>query len=119
MEPLRVLCVHGVGDHHSDTTWQADWTRAITQSVARFDTSRVVLVDFLMYDEIFERYPLGAATIASAIFKLSASGIIHGIGDLFRRGRGFADIPARVRWTAGMVVQWGDKPQLRAECAAR
>jgi hypothetical protein len=117
MEPLRVLCVHGVGDHHSDTTWQADWTRAITQSIARFNAGRLVLVDFLMYDSIFmqKKYQIGLDDIASAVVKLSLSGIVHGIGDLLRRGRGIGDVPSRVRWTAGMVVQWADEPGLRQE----
>src|SRR5688500_16211813 len=100
MDPLRVLCVHGVGDHHSDTTWQSDWTRVITESVTRFAPQRKVQTDFLDYDDIFQDYPITAATVAGAVWKLSVSGVVHGLADLFRRHRGIADIPARVRWTA-------------------
>jgi len=114
--PIRVLCVHGVGDHHSDTTWRADWQAAIRQSVARFTTTRPVQCDFILYDYIFEKqeYQITALSIASAVWKLSVSGVMHGVTDLFRRQRGLADISSRIRWTAGMVVQWADKPRLRA-----
>src|SRR5688572_21109461 len=118
--PIRVLCVHGVGDHHSDTTWQHDWQAAIRQSVARFTATRPVIFDFVLYDDIFAKreYQITPLSIASAVWKLSVSGVVHGVNDLFRRQRGLADISSRIRWTAGMVVQWADKPRLRAETRA-
>ena len=36
MPALRVLCVHGIGDHHTSTTWEADWQAAVR---ARLDVS--------------------------------------------------------------------------------
>jgi hypothetical protein len=114
---LRVLCVHGVGDHHSDTTWQQDWALAIYQSVADHDASRRVAVDFLMYDDIFQKanYQISAPMVASAVWQLSVSGVVNGIQDLFHRGRGLRDVASQVRWTAGMIVQWADQEDLRAE----
>ena len=48
-----------------------------------------------------------------------ASGVVHGLGDLFSRSRGLFDIPDVVRWTAGMVAQWVSDDALRADARAR
>ena len=118
---MKILCVHGVGDHHSDTTWQADWSAVIRAGIRRFDPNREVAVEFVMYDDIFEKkkYRIQPWDLATAVTKLTVSGIIHGIGDFFRRGRGLGDLTARIRWTAGMIVQWADEPDLRKETRAR
>jgi metacaspase-1 len=147
MPSLRVLCVHGVGDHHTSTTWEADWQAAVRSAVAVWDANLTVEFDFLLYDDLFEKYPLDPATYAEAIYKLGGSGIAvgvndavnavegaidqvgqavggavndvaTGIGGLFR-SRGLADIPAELRWTAGMVAQWADSDGLRAESRTR
>jgi hypothetical protein len=115
---MRILCLHGVGDHHSDVTWQTDWANAIRNAIWQFDPGREVTFHYMMYDYIFQKYPLDAGTIAGALWKLSVSGIVNGIGDLFRRSRGIADVSSRVRWTAGMVVQWAQEADLRTETRA-
>src|SRR5262249_36524483 len=72
-----------------------------------------VACDFLKYDPLFEKAPLHSATYASALASLLASGVVHGIGDLFTRSRALFDIPDKVRWTAGMVAQWASDEVLR------
>ncbi len=92
---LRVLCIHGVGHQEKDTGWQIRWQPEIRPEFR-----------FTEYDALFDAAELDAATVAEAILRLSASGIVHGIGDLFRRRRAFGGLAERVRWTAGMVAQW-------------
>lgn len=112
--PLKVLCVHGVGDHHSNLTWQSDWSTAILSGLRRWNPSATASFHFIPYDDLFSAAKLNAATVTAAIWKLGTSGIVHGIGDLFgRRTRGLRDFPQQLRWTAGMVAQWADDPKLR------
>ncbi|MBI1853452.1 MAG: caspase family protein, partial [Planctomycetes bacterium] len=119
VDGLRVLCVHGIGDHHTDLSWELQWQDAILAGLRRWRPHQDATFEFPLYDDIFERHPLDAATIAEAVWKLGVSGIVHGIGDLFRRTRGLEDVSAGLRWTAGMVAQWASDDDLREEARRR
>jgi hypothetical protein len=112
---LRVLCVHGVGDHRNDLRWQNGWETAIRKGVDRWNPNRKVDLRFVFYEDLFEKASLGLRDTLNALRKLLGSGIHYGISDLFRRRRGLFDIPERLRWTAGMVVQWAENEPLREE----
>ncbi len=120
-ETMRVLCVHGVGNHRDDLDWQSQWREVIERGVRTWDPQRQVELDFIMYDDIFAQHPISVAATASALAQLMMSGVVHGITDIFRtRGaRGLFDIPERLRWTAGMVVQWVENETLRTETRSR
>lgn len=111
---LRVLCIHGVGHQERDTGWQIRWQALVAEGLQRWDPEIRPEFRFTAYDALFDAAELDAATVAEAILRLSASGIVHGIGDLFRRRRGFGAVAERVRWTAGMVAQWAADEALRA-----
>lgn len=116
--PLRVLCVHGVGNHQASLDWQERWRDTIRHALARWSPARTVEFHFVMHDHLFDKAPLGPLQIADALAKLLGSGLWHGIGDLFGRlsrggRRGPMSLSQRVRWTAGMVVQWAENPSLR------
>jgi hypothetical protein len=136
MATLRVLGIHGVGDHHSNTSWMGQWEQAIQRAVGTWDPSMKVQCTFPLYDQFFEdsRFKLNAGSYANALFKLSTSavevgvaaveekvgevvsGVENFIGGLFHpSSRGLADVPIELRWTAGMVAQWADYDQLRKE----
>jgi metacaspase-1 len=117
--PLKILCIHGVGDHHTSLAWQDDWKAAILAGLRRWAPDADATIDFLVYDDLFDAADMNAGTVASAVWKLGTSGIWHGIGDIFRRSRGLMDIPAELRWTAGMVAQWGENERLRELCRGR
>jgi len=68
-----------------------------------------------MYDTLFDKAPLNPVTYAKAFAELLASGIVHGVGDLFTRERGLFDVPDQIRWTAGMVAQWASEEKLRED----
>jgi hypothetical protein len=135
--PLRVVCIHGVGDHHTNLDWADQWRHAIQDAVATWNVNQSVTCDFLLYDDLFQHANLSPATYAEALFKLGGSGLVaageaiadkvgqtvdditSGIGSLFHPSRGLADIPAELRWTAGMVAQWAADKNLRDSACAR
>jgi len=120
MATLKILGVHGIGDHHSNLAWEEEWKNAIESGLRRWSPGIECEFSFLLHDAIFDKYPISALDVAEAVAKLGASGVYHSIGDaltgLFSRRRGFfEDVSSTVRWTAGMVVQWAENDRLRAE----
>jgi hypothetical protein len=105
---ISVLCIHGVGLGDVDPDLEDAWTKAISDGLTAWNPGLqdAVACDFLKYDPLFEKAPLNPATYGHAFANLLASGVVHGIGDLFTRERGLLEVPDRVRWTAGMVAQW-------------
>lgn len=118
---FSVLCVHGVGHGDVDPNLRASWSRAIQDGLAAWNPKLTGAVDceFVMYDALFDRPPQNPAAYAVAFARVLASGVVHGLGDLFSRSRGLFDIPDVVRWTAGMVAQWVSDDALRADARAR
>lgn len=115
-QSLRIMGVHGVGNHHDDLSWQDEWKDAISAGLLRWNPQLKLEFHFPLYDDIFSAEQITAAQSAAAIAKLLGSGIVHGIGGLFhRRSRGLFDLPDRIRWTAGMVVQWTESEPLRRQ----
>ncbi len=112
---MKILCVHGVGHGETDPNLVPSWTEAITQAVGRWTPDTQLQLDFLHYDQYFQDAESNLATYAEAVAKLLMSGIVHGVGDLFTRSRGFFDFPEQVKWTAGMVAQWTADEKLRAK----
>ncbi len=111
----HILCVHGVSHGDADANLRPSWTEAITTGLQAWDSDLAVTCDFLSYDDLFDQAPLNPVTYGSAFARLLASGVSHGIGDLFSRERGLFDLPDKIRWTAGMVAQWVTDQQLRAQ----
>ena len=118
-EPLRILCVHGVGHQEKDPAFEGSWREAITHGLTEWSLERPFEIEFVAYDDLFAADPPSVFDVAQAVVKLGASGLIHGVGDLFRRRRGFGDIAESTRWTAGMVVQWAENERLRAASRKR
>jgi hypothetical protein len=116
---LKILCIHGVGHEEADPDFQAGWKMAIASGVMRWNPDRLIEVQFVNYDDLFAAAPLSIADTVQAVAKLGLSGIVHGIGDFFRRQRGFGDVRESLRWTAGMVVQWAENSRLRAAARRR
>ena len=110
---LSILCVHGVGHGDSDPAMQPAWSTAITEGLQAWNPDLTVTCDFLQYDQLFELAPLDPKTYGDAFASVLASGVAHGVGDLFTRSRGLFEMPEQVRWTAGMVAQWISDEKLR------
>ncbi len=114
---VSVLCVHGIGHGDRDPNLESSWTKTISDGLTAWDPNlkNSVTCDFLRYDPLFEKAPLNAVTYGSAFASLLASGVVHGIGDLFTRDRGLFELPEKIRWTAGMVAQWVSDERLRSD----
>jgi hypothetical protein len=98
---LKVLGVHGLGDHRN-STWKDDWKAAM---LAVFPGQNDVTLEFsfLTYDPIFEAVDISLWETMQAVWKLGRSGVTNVLAQ--RRGV-VGDISDRVRWTAGYVVAW-------------
>ena len=105
---LRLLCVHGVGHQEADLAFEAIWRDVIARGLSEWSHARSFEIQFVAYDDLFAADPPNAAEVAIAVVKMGVSGLLHGIGDLFRQRRGFGGVAESVRWTAGMVVQWAE-----------
>jgi len=116
---LSVLCVHGVGHGDLDASLQPTWREAITANLKRWQPDLDVDCQFFRYDDLFDHAPLDPVVYGKALAEMLASGVIHGIGDLFGATRGILDVPDQVRWTAGMVAQWASEPDLRGRLRQR
>ena len=110
---VRFLCVHGVGHPEKDRTWEKQWEDVVRGTIRQWQDDLELEFQFSSYDEFFDKASLNTATVVEAVARLSVSGIAHGLGDLFRRSRGFGGLSERVRWTAGMIAQWAADEGLR------
>lgn len=115
----KVLCVHGIGHAELDEGFRESWRLAIESSVANIDPGAKVAVEFLEYDELFEHAPLNPITYGLAFTRLLASILVHSVLEGVTTRRGLGDLPAMVRWTAGMVAQWSTEERLRSTVRAR
>lgn len=114
MKKLKILGVHGLGDHRG-STWKEDWA---AQLRAVFPGQQQLALEFafLSYDDIFESVELSVWDTMQAVWKLARSGVT---GALRRRRGIISDVSDRVRWTAGYVVAWVDHEQFKAATRAR
>jgi hypothetical protein len=113
MKTLKILGVHGLGDHRT-STWKRDWQDAVTASFPGQDAIRLEF-SFLTYDDIFEQVDLTVWETMQAVWKLSRSAI----SGLFRRRGVIEEVSDRVRWTAGYVVAWVEDKEFQAKTRAR
>src|SRR5262245_36437354 len=114
MKKLKILGVHGLGDHRN-STWKEDWTAALR---AAFPGQQAIELEFafLTYDDIFEKVDLSVWDTMQAVWKLARSGVTTAM----RRRRGpISDVSDRVRWTAGYVVAWVEHEKFKEATRAR
>jgi hypothetical protein len=107
---IKVLGVHGLGDHR-ESPWREAWEKAVRACFAD-DPDIVLEFDFVFYDPIFEDTRISFAETMRALWSLGRSGFA-GMGR--RRGRGIDDIADKVRWTAGYVVAWVEDEGFQAK----
>ena len=125
-EAIRLLGVHGVGNHSLDRTWQRRWREAMDDVADRLRerglSPRPTRLEFAMHDDLFEAADLRWTDIVRAVRLLAgnairASDLLSGAVPLFegsrRGGRGELSFRERLRWTAGMVVEWVENAEFR------
>jgi DNA-binding beta-propeller fold protein YncE len=118
---IKILCVHGLGDHRK-STWKADWETVLRsvfpgQTAVDAGQSTVQLeFSFLTYDDIFEGTDLSVWETMQAVWKLARSGVSTAL----RRERSVVgDVSDAIRWTAGYVVAWLEDDRFKRETTAR
>lgn len=120
-EPLRLLCLHGIGHGDADAGWQADpgwqdkWRRVIGKNLRAHGVDAAsVQIEMLRYDDLFGDGPSKLQLLRAVPLLLQAMAAeVAGT-----RAFGLA-IPEMLRWTAGMVVQWIEDEGLRTRLCER
>ncbi len=103
---MTILCIHGVGRHKPGGKWETAWRKTIGSAIESIDPDAAPEIVFVYLDDIFKSYPITFLGTLEAIGKLAANAITSP----FRKSRG---IGVKLRWTAGMVVQWVENEKLR------
>lgn len=116
-KPISVLCIHGVGHGDVNPDLESSWKTVISDGLSEYNPSLkdAVTCDFLKYDALFDKASINSFTYGNALKNLLSSGVVHSIGNLFKRDRGLFEIPDKIRWTAGMVAQWVSNEKLRED----
>ena len=114
MKKLKILGVHGLGDHRN-STWKDDWKASLLKV---FPGQQEVQLEFafLTYDDIFEKVDLSVWETMQALWKLARSGAATALG---RRRGVVGDVSDRIRWTAGYIVAWVEDEQFQRQTRAR
>lgn len=116
---MSVLCVHGVGQGDVDPRLVPSWTNAIKGGIHRWNPDLDLRFEFFRYDDLFDRAPRDLGMYGRALARLLASGLVHGVADLFSGAKDVFDIPEQIRWTAGMLAQWASDDHLRRQLRRR
>ncbi|MGH9162553.1 MAG: caspase family protein, partial [Vicinamibacteraceae bacterium] len=114
MKKLKILGVHGLGDHRN-STWKEDWKASLLKVFPGQQTVELEFA-FLTYDDIFEKVDLSVWETMQAVWKLARSGAGTALG---RRRGVLGDVSERVRWTAGYVVAWLEDERFQRETRKR
>ncbi len=114
---LKILCVHGIGQHEPGQAWEDSWRASIVEPLQRLSPGLDVQVAFVHLDAEFGQREVSWGDARRAVGKLVASGLDQLFGT---RERGLlGTVVDRVRWTAGMVVQWVEDEGLRRATRTR
>jgi hypothetical protein len=83
---LTLLCVHGVSHSEIDPEFRTSWTKAIRSAMQSCDPEIKLEIDFLEYDDLFDKAPLNLVTYSVALGKLLVSAAVHSVGDALPGG---------------------------------
>ncbi|MAE72387.1 MAG: peptidase C14 [Gemmatimonadetes bacterium] len=118
MGKLRMLGVHGLGDHRH-LPWKEEWEATVRRAFP--DVPGIELeFRFLSYDHIFEKVDISAWEATVAVYKLLRSGATSIFGSR-ARARGARDprgISEFLRRHAGCVVAWLEDEGFRKDTRA-
>ncbi|MBF6023214.1 caspase family protein [Lysobacter niastensis] len=109
---LKVLCVHGVGQHPVGGAWETEWADAIRSACATVDSSRTIDIQYCHYDDIFDKHNVTLGDCLEALACL----VVNGVTAPFRTARGS---DSSLRYTAGLTVKWIESGTFRKETRER
>jgi hypothetical protein len=111
---LRILGVHGLGDHRT-SNWEEVWQAAVKTAFAKLPETKLEF-SFVTYDDIFEDTEISFIEAAEAVWLLTKSGV----SSLGPRQRGvISDISDRIKWTAGYIVAWVNDDDFKRQSRKR
>ncbi len=110
MKELKVLGVHGLGDHRG-TTWAKEWEEELGFAIPGQDSVKVIFKS-LSYDPIFEKIDISTWDTAKALWKLAGSAVTSALPG--QRGI-LGNVSDRIRWTAGYVVAWVEDAEFQKQ----
>ena len=125
MTTLKILGIHGLGDHRQ-SPWKRDWQDVLRTAIPNAQAMPLEF-RFFEYDRIFEAVEISFTDSLKALYKLAQSGVSHWRDESPQEGRFgvaraegvFDSVRDKLRWTAGYVVAWVEnevfRTQLRAE----
>jgi metacaspase-1 len=114
-KPLRLLCIHGVGQHPVGGAWEREWSDTVRNALARVAPDVEPRFAFVHYDDLFEQYPITFLGTLEALAKLTTSAMSAPF-----RARGLErGLGNSLRWTAGMVVKWVEDEDFRSATRKR
>jgi metacaspase-1 len=105
-EILRILAVHGVGEHPPGGAWEQEWIGAMQTAARKANAAAQIEVSFCHYDDLFASRKITAIDMLQAVARLTASAV----SAPFRQPR---DLGGSLRWTAGMIVKWVEDADFR------
>ena len=129
---MKILLVHGVGhaERPDNQPWDRPWEEAVTAGLQYFDHGLTPTYERFDYDDLFSG-EVNLLTDLEAAARLGFAPIGAAIGEAadavtgwFRPKRGLFDwtrpiAEAADGWHAGMVAEWDQKSQLRAQLRQR
>ena len=116
---IRILCIHGVGHGDVDQNLVPGWSKALTVQLQAANPTLQPRFQFLQYDDLFDQSPHNVLTYAEAFLRMGWSGVSSFFSDIFGRRGTLGGASDAMRWTAGMVAQWSENGDLRAETRRR
>jgi metacaspase-1 len=130
-QALKVLAVHGIGDHRTSLDWQHQWNKAAQRGMA---STKMKLANdtmtFITYNEKFDEYTLGVSNTSSAAYRAVSSCLTGFLRQQASRmfwrqtsnarfiGSGFSyinNLRKRIMGKMNMIVNWVDNESLRQE----
>lgn len=90
---MKILAIHGVGQGDAKAEWKAQWQQAIVRGLDNWRPGLEPVIEFLAYDDLFEKAPLNVGEVREALFRLTASGLFYGLTDRLRSRGGLAAAP--------------------------
>jgi hypothetical protein len=108
---LKIVAVHGIGNHQDDLSWQPRWRDAILKSVQMQNQAAGIEIEFVMHDQVFDE--VEDVEWTAAFGQLLGSWFWNGLRDRVNQRGVFDRLSQFRRYYAGMVAKWVSNEPLR------
>lgn len=109
---MKILCIHGVGHAEANLDWETGWRNAIVKGVTATHPgvrAEDLNISFSNYDSLF----------VGPVNDLSPMDIVRAVtllgGGVLHRGFALPNVADEARWTAGMVIVWVERDNVRQQ----